>query len=333
MRKNNNLLKIKYFAFAFVFLIFLLNQIDVVVNGQGDIRNYRNLIEIKFINSQLTEPFLKFLIIILNYFTSSTSIILLIINSLNFILILLISQLFVKKDNQKEILLILMMGLSVALLSSVQTSMRQGLGYIFFFYFIYSLKLNYKLIQSILFLLLAALCHNIFLIIGSILIVLKFLNISKNLFRVFIFFIILYLFSILFMNEILALVQDLFLRQTYLEYKPQREYLTGLRFDFIASIIVMIVFIIFAKRFNFKNFDNEDKLYLNLLMSSIIAGVIFKDLPYIDRFFYVSWIFFPIIFAKYTEKNLLILLSIFFISINYFYKPSRYEFDLVINFL
>ena len=276
---------------------------------------------------------MKFLIIILNYFTSSTSIILLIINSLNFILILLISQLFVKKDNQKEILLILMMGLSVALLSSVQTSMRQGLGYIFFFYFIYSLKLNYKLIQSILFLLLAALCHNIFLIIGSILIVLKFLNISKNLFRVFIFFIILYLFSILFMNEILALVQDLFLRQTYLEYKPQREYLTGLRFDFIASIIVMIVFIIFAKRFNFKNFDNEDKLNLNLLMSSIIAGVIFKDLPYIDRFFYVSWIFFPIIFAKYTEKNLLILLSIFLIIINYFYKPSRYEFDLVINLL
>ena len=115
--------------------------------------------------------------IILNYFTSSASIILLIINSLNFILILLISQLFVNKDNQKEILLILMMGLSVALLSSVQTSMRQGLGYIFFFYFIYSLKLNYKLIQSILFLLLAALCHNIFLIIGSIFIVLKFLYI------------------------------------------------------------------------------------------------------------------------------------------------------------
>ena len=131
--KNNKLLVLKYTSILFVFLLFFANQLEVIFIGQGDVRNYKYLIDIKMIGSQITEPFLKFLIIILNYITDNSSLILLSINVITFLLIIFLTQLFVKNNLLKEILLILMMGLSVALLSSIQTTMRQGVGYIFFF--------------------------------------------------------------------------------------------------------------------------------------------------------------------------------------------------------
>ena len=72
MKKFNTIILLKYASIFFVFIIFLLNQLEIILDGQGDIRNYKFLIELKLIGSQITEPFLKFLIIIFYYFSNSS---------------------------------------------------------------------------------------------------------------------------------------------------------------------------------------------------------------------------------------------------------------------
>ena len=331
MRRKNYLLVFKYIVFLSVFLVFFFNQLEVLISGQGDVRNYRYLIEIKIIGSQITEPFLKFLIILVNYFTDSATTILLIINTINFLLIIYLSQLFIKKDITKEILLILMMGLSVALLSALQTTMRQGIGYVFFFYFIYSIINHHKLYFSIIIILLASLCHNIFFILGGIIIILNYLDIYKNISKKFILiFLIFILFAIFsfFVNDFLIYFQKIFLRQTYVTAEYSSNYNVGIRFDFILTNIIVIIFIVYLKNFDLKEINHFDKIFLNLLLSSIIANILFREFPYIDRFFYASWIFYPIILTKYIENKLLFFISFIFVLLNYLYIPNRYEFYL-----
>ena len=332
--KNNKLLVLKYTSILFVFLLFFANQLEVIFIGQGDVRNYKYLIDIKMIGSQITEPFLKFLIIILNYITDNSSLILLSINVITFLLIIFLTQLFVKNNLLKEILLILMMGLSVALLSSIQTTMRQGVGYIFFFYFIYSIISSYKLRFSLFILILASLCHNIFIIIGALMLFLQYFNIYNKSLNIFLLFLFLFLFSIFFLNDFLFFIQEFVHRQTYTNYSSRQtgfssNYKIGIRLDFISFNLLFILMILFVKKFNFKLLNNQDKIYINLLFSSIIAGIIFREFPYIDRFFYVSWVFIPILLAKYIQNKLLIFVTIIFILSNYLYFPKRYEFNLL----
>lgn len=329
MRNDNFLLFIKYFVFFGVFSVFFLNQLEVLISGQGDVRNYRYLIEIKMLGAQKSEPFLKFLIILINYLTNSPRIILLTINTLTFLLIIYISQLFVKKNVTKEIYLILMMGLSVALLSSLQTTMRQGLGYIFFFYFVYSIIYNYKFSYTIIFLILASLCHNIFFILGGIILLLNYLDLYKinyKKLKIFFVFTLLFLISNFLLNDFMHLSQKIFSRQTYININ--NEYDSGLRIDFIGTNMFVIMFIIYLKNFNFNKLNHSDKVFINILLSSIIAYIFFRDLPYIDRFFYASWIFYPIILVLYIENKLLFFISFIFVLLNYLYKPVRYEFYL-----
>ena len=106
---------------------------------------------------------------------------------------------------------------------------------------------------------------------------LGYFNLYKKYFYILVVLLLAYLISIFFIKDLLYFVQD-HARNTYISRSDsisirQGQYNIGLRLDFIASILIIIIMILFSKKFKLKLITNEDKIFLNLLLSSIIASI------------------------------------------------------------
>ena len=287
----------------------------------GDFSTYVKILS--SYNKNITKKFEPIFYLLSEYITFletiPSNIVIAFISTFTYIsLIFFIPKLACKKYNNNSVVL-LTTALSFPVLTVSQSPIRQGLASVFF-----TLFLVYKdSIYRFFFLPISFFTHNVFLFYYFLLTLFS-LNIINKYIKIFIL-ILISIVSLNFQSQIFFF----FGRESHLSYLSRGgNYQIGLRFDFLLfTLLPIILFYIKKIHYEFDQIYNEYffKLFNIFIICIFLITISFRT-PFVDRYCFVVWIYYPVIMSYVISRRLYYLFSICYILLSILYMPQRYIF-------